>query len=101
MIAIAKNRPHSVNHIFCAKIPTGGNNCISRGKPANFAHNCSAFFEDCRAPCMMYCAIYAASTKERRVGGIHNRIGCFAREIGGPDNLNDLPVSQLKAHRIM
>ena len=98
MVAVAKNRPHSVNHVLRAKISSGGNNGVSRRKPTDLADDCPAFFKNDWTSGTMDRAIDAASAEQRRIGCIHDGVACFFRNVSGTDDLEDLCMVQNDAH---
>ena len=77
----APHRAHRVDNIFRGETASGSSYSPARRQPALLPDDNLASFEDIGTSCAMDRAVHAASTHKRGVGGVHDGITGFKRNI--------------------
>jgi hypothetical protein len=76
-----------VNHVFCSKLAGSRIDSMSSWKRGEVRGQGFALFKDLGTAGTVNCSINSSATEQRRVRGVHDCVGRFARDV--TDQKND------------
>src|SRR5580692_8993638 len=87
-----------MDHVLCPKVAAGCDHGPAGGQAADLADDLAAFREDGGASSAVDGAVDATSAEQRRIGGVDDRVGGFLRDVGRPNDLDNLFGVEEKPH---